>query len=164
MRSTVASLRSAPRGAPLRFLVAGGLNTVAMIVLYVLLLNLLTHAMAYSISFAVGLVVSYLLNRLFVFRSAGGVSTILLFPIVYVVQYLVGLVVVVLWVDVLGLPAELASLAAVVVTLPITYALLRWVFVTRQVPRPEPDTMASPAPVPPAGNARPEHTPSVDDQ
>jgi putative flippase GtrA len=55
----------------------------------------------------------------------------LLFPMVYVVQFLIGLMVVLVWVDVIGLPAQVASVAAVGVTLPITYALLRWVFVVR---------------------------------
>ena len=111
---------------------AGVLNTLVTLALYLLLLLVLPHAVAYSVTFVAGIVISYLLNRSFVFRSAGGMSTMLLFPMVYVVQYLVGLMVVLAWVDILGLPARLASIAAVIVTLPITYVLLRWVFVTRR--------------------------------
>jgi putative flippase GtrA len=123
---------SGTRGAPVRFILAGGLNTALTLVLYVALLAFLPHPVAYTVTFAVGVTLAYLLNRSFVFRSVGGVTTMLLFPLVYVVQYLVGLVVVLVWVDALGLPAQLASIAAVIVTLPITYALLRWVFVTRR--------------------------------
>ena len=125
---------SGTRGAPLRFILAGGLNTAVTLVLYVTLLAFLPHPVAYTLTFVVGVVLSYLLNRSFVFRSVGGVTTMLLFPMVYVVQYLVGLLVVLVWVDLLGLPAALASIAAVIVTLPITYGLLRWVFVTRHDP------------------------------
>jgi putative flippase GtrA len=132
-RPTVRS-GSGTRGAPLRFILAGGLNTAVTFVLYVTLLAFLPHPVAYSVTFMVGVVLSYLLNRSFVFKSVGGVTTMLLFPMVYVVQYLVGLLVVLVWVDILGLPAELASIAAVIVTLPITYGLLRWVFVTRHEP------------------------------
>ena len=120
------------QGAPWRFIVAGVLNTLVTLALYLGLLTVSPHAVAYTITFVAGVVISYLLNRSYVFRSAGGTSTMLLFPMVYVVQYLIGLVVVVAWVDLLGLPSQLASIAAVVVTLPITYALLRWVFVTRR--------------------------------
>ena len=122
------------RGAPLRFIVAGGLNTAVTLVLYLTLLAFLSHPVAYTVTFVAGVVLSYLLNRTFVFRSGGGVTTMLLFPMVYLVQYLVGLLVVLVWVDLLGLPAALASIAAVIVTLPITYGLLRWVFVTRHDP------------------------------
>jgi putative flippase GtrA len=117
-----------------RFIVAGGLNTAVTLVLYLALLALLPHPVAYTLTFVAGVVLSYLLNRSFVFRSDGGVTTMLLFPMVYVVQYVVGLLVVLVWVDLMGLPAALASIAAVIVTLPITYGLLRWVFITRHDP------------------------------
>lgn len=130
MRPTVRP-RSGTRGAPLRFIVAGGVNTALTLVLYLALLAILPHTVAYTVTFMVGVVLSYVLNRSFVFRSAGGFTTMLLFPVVYVVQYLVGLLVVLAWVDLLGLPAALASIAAVIVTLPITYGLLRWVFATK---------------------------------
>lgn len=120
------------RGAPVRFILAGGLNTVVTLVLYVALLAFLPHPLAYTLTFVAGVVLSYLLNRSFVFRSVGGVATMLLFPLVYVVQYLVGLLVILVWVDLLSLPAALASIAAVIVTLPITFALLRWLFVARR--------------------------------
>jgi putative flippase GtrA len=123
---------SGTRGAPVRFILAGAFNTAVTLVLYVALLAFLPHPVAYTVTFAAGVVLSYLLNRSYVFRSAGGVATMLLFPMVYVVQYLVGLLVVLVWVDLLILPAALASIAAVIVTLPITYALLRWVFVARR--------------------------------
>ena len=113
---------------------AGGFNTAVTLVLYLTLLAFLPHQVAYTLTFVAGVCLSYLLNRTFVFRSVGGVTTMLLFPVVYLVQYLVGLLVVIVWVDLLVLPAALASIAAVVVTLPITYGLLRWVFVTRHDP------------------------------
>ena len=122
------------RGAPVRFILAGAFNTAVTLALYVTLLAFLPHPVAYTTTFVAGVMLSYVLNRFFVFRSVGGVATILLFPMVYVVQYLVGLLVVLMWVDLLRLPTVLASIAAVVVTLPITYALLRWVFVTRPDP------------------------------
>jgi putative flippase GtrA len=120
------------RGAPLRFILAGGLNTAITLALYLALLAFLPHPVAYTLTFVAGVVISYQLNLTFVFRSSGGVRTMLLFPMVYLSQYLVGLLVVLVWVDLLGLPAALASLAAVIVTLPITYGLLRWVFVSRR--------------------------------
>jgi putative flippase GtrA len=120
---------SAPPGAPFRFLVAGAVNTVLTLVLYLMLLDFVSHPVAYTSAFVVGIAISYLLNRSFVFRAKGGLQTVVLFPVVYVAQYLVGLVVVLLWVDVLGWPASMASIAAVVVTIPLTYVLSRRIFV-----------------------------------
>ena len=98
-RSITASVR------PIRFLIAGAVNTLLTVVLYLGLLDLMSHAAAYTVAFVTGIVISYLLNRSFVFRSNGGLDTVVLFPLVYVVQYIVGLAVVLIWVDVLGLPA-----------------------------------------------------------
>ena len=116
------------RGAPIRFLIAGAFNTLLTVVLYLGLLNLMSHAPAYTVAFVTGIVISYLLNRWFVFRSSRGLDTVVLFPLVYAVQYVVGLAVVLVWVDVLGLPAGAASIVAVMVTIPLTYLLSRWVF------------------------------------
>ena len=124
-------LTTVPSRSAFRFLVAGAINTASTVALYVVLLASVSHAVAFSIAFATGVVISYLLNRTFVFRSRRGFDTVLLFPLVYLVQYLVGLGVVLVWVDVLHLPASVASLVAVVVTIPFTYVLARWVFLRR---------------------------------
>ena len=55
-----------------RFLVAGAINTASTVALYVVLLAFVSHALAYSVAFAAGVVISYLLNRTFVFRSRAG--------------------------------------------------------------------------------------------
>ncbi len=128
-------LRDVVTGPPGRFLLAGGANTLATFALYLLLLQVLPYAAAYSLAFLAGIALAYVLNRVFVFRAPGSAATVVLFPLVYVVQYLLGLAVVFFWVDVLGLPAQLASLAAVVLTIPVTFLLSRRLFLGRPVPR-----------------------------
>ena len=118
-----------PRYTILRFLLAGGFNTAATFVIYVGLVQFLPYAVAYTFAFATGIAISYALNRSFVFRARGSRTALALFPFVYVFQYLLGLGVVAVWADLLELPVELASLAAIMVTLPVTYALLRRLFV-----------------------------------
>lgn len=119
--------------APLRFIASGALVTGTTFVLYVLLQAVMPYPLAYTLAFVVGVAMAYALNRTFVFRVDGDRSTLVLFPLVYVVQYGVGLVVVFAWVSLLDLPTELASLAAVAVAVPITYLLSRWVFVGRRL-------------------------------
>jgi putative flippase GtrA len=100
--------------------------------LYLLLLRFMQYTLAYSVAFVAGIVISYLLNSTFVFRATARARTLALFPLIYVVQYVVGLAVVAIWVDLLGLPDTLAPLAAVAVTLPITYLLTRLLFSWRR--------------------------------
>jgi putative flippase GtrA len=116
----------------LRFLVAGATNTAITFAVYVALLLMVSHQVAYSLAFVFGVALAYVLNRTFVFGARGGVGAMALFPMVYVAQYIVGLLVVTVWVDVLGLPPALASMAAVMLTIPLTYVLSRWIFVTRE--------------------------------
>jgi putative flippase GtrA len=112
-------------------MIAGASTTLATLGLYLLLLNFIPYALAYTVAFIAGIVMAYLLNSVFVFRAATSVRTFALFPLIYVVQYLVGLAVVGIWVDVFTLPDTLAALVAVAVTVPITYAMARWLFVSR---------------------------------
>jgi putative flippase GtrA len=118
-------------GSVLRFLVAGAATTMVTLGLYVLLLDFLPYALAYTAAFVTGIVIAYLLNSVFVFRAGTNTRTFALFPLIYLVQYLAGLAVVAIWVDLLGLPETLAALVAVVVTLPITYLLTRSLFLWR---------------------------------
>lgn len=119
-------------GSVLRFLVAGAATTVVTLGLYVLLLNIVPYALAYTVAFVIGIFMAYLLNSVFVFRAATSMRTFALFPLIYLVQYLVGLTVAAIWVDLLGLPPEFAALAAIVVTLPITYLLTRSLLTRRR--------------------------------
>jgi putative flippase GtrA len=116
----------------IRFLIAGATTTLVTLGLYVVILSYMPYAVAYSVAFAVGIGISYLLNSAFVFRTTASARTLALFPLIYVVQYVVGLAVVAIWVDLLGLPDTLAPLAAVAITLPITYLLTRLLFSWRR--------------------------------
>lgn len=120
-----------PDGQVWRFLVAGASNTLLTYALYLLLLGTLGHRLAYGVAYAAGIVLAYVLGRGFVFKRHAGWRTVLLTPLIYLLQFCVGLLVVELWVTVLGLRAEFAPLAAVAVTLPLTFVLSRWAFVRR---------------------------------
>lgn len=53
----------------------------------------------------------------------------LLFPLVYVAQYALGIFIIWFWVKKLLLPEYLAPLAAIAISLPLTYMLTKLVFV-----------------------------------
>lgn len=118
-----------------RFLISGGVNTCATYAIYLLLLQVLDYKLAYSVAYVFGIVLSFLINRLFVFKTHRGWRSILLFPLVYLAQYLTSVAVIWGWVEVLSLSATVAPLIAIAITIPLTYVLSRFVFSHRREAR-----------------------------
>lgn len=96
--------------------------------LYLALIQTMPYRSAYSISYMSGIALAYALNRYFVFRVKGSLATMAKFPAIYLFQYLLGLGIVSLWGDVLQWPQALAPLAAVVVTVPLTFLISKRLF------------------------------------
>lgn len=118
----------------LRFLISGGLNTATTYLIYLLLLQSLGYRIAYSAAYAFGIILAYLVNRVFVFRAHGGLRSALLFPLIYLAQYLASMVILWAWIERLHLPARLGPLVVVAITVPLTYLLSRLVFAPKRMP------------------------------
>lgn len=112
-----------------RFLLTGGLNTGTTYALYLIMLNFFPYIWSYSVSYVCGILMAFVLNRFFVFKEHQGLKSVLFFPFIYVAQYILGIFVVWFWVKKLMLPEFLAPLAAIILSLPLTYALTKLVFV-----------------------------------
>ena len=112
-----------------RFLLTGGLNTFITYALYLTLLSVFPYTWAYSISYICGIVFAFVMSRFFVFKEHQGIKSILFFPLVYVAQYMLGMFVVWFWVRQLALPESLATLVAIILSLPMTYVLTKLVLV-----------------------------------
>ena len=110
-----------------RFLLVGATNTLLAYVLYLLLLNFSTYLYAYSISYCIGVVVSYLLNARFVFRTEFSWQRFMQFPIVYVIQYSLGAAILWLLVGQAGVSPELAMMGVVAGTIPVTFFTSRFI-------------------------------------
>ena len=87
----------------------------------------LPYPIAYTIFYIVGVFISYYLNARFVFREKRRLSKALQFPIVYLAQYLIGLGLLYLLIEVAHLSKFLAPIIIVLVTVPCTYVLSRCV-------------------------------------
>jgi putative flippase GtrA len=114
-------------GEFLRFLVMGGANTIAAYAIYLLLLNWMRYEIAYTIGYAVGIAMAYALSASFVFRQPLRKRSALRFPLVYVAQFLVSLVLLRVAVEWIHLPEWTALGFAVVATIPVTFLLSRWI-------------------------------------
>ncbi|MBN6053686.1 GtrA family protein, partial [Nonomuraea sp. RK-328] len=86
----------------------------------------LSPGVAYTVSYATGIALSYLVNTAFVFRVRATVRSALRFPLVYLVSYLFGLALTVLLTGA-GLAPWLAVLPVTAATVPLTYVLSRLV-------------------------------------
>lgn len=110
-----------------RFLLVGLSNTLVSYVVYLLLLPFLPYLYAYSISYCVGIVNSYFLNVLFVFKKQVSLRSFLKFPLVYVLQYALGAIILWLLVGQLGTQPGLAYTMVLIVTIPVTFLTSRFI-------------------------------------
>ncbi len=109
----------------MRFLLVGTINTVTGYAVYLSLVFFIPYLFAYTISYVVGICVSYYLNTRFVFKTHFSLKKFLKFPLVYLFQYIFGICVVYLVVQKLGWHKALAPILAVILSVPFTFLLSR---------------------------------------
>lgn len=122
--------RRSAAGAAWRFLVIGGLNTLATTVMLVVLSYLMPSWLAYTISFAAGLVFSTAFASRWVFTRHGSHRAALVYALCYLVIYFVGLLVIA-GIRALDWP-EYTNALSVLVTAPLGFVAGRIVFRERQ--------------------------------
>lgn len=110
-----------------RFLLVGVSNTLIAYAVYLLLLPFLPYIYAYTLAYCVGVMNSYFMNVLFVFRKKVSLHSFLKFPFVYVVQYFLGVFILWLLVGQLGISPVWAMSVVIVVTVPVTFLSSRFV-------------------------------------
>lgn len=115
-----------PASPALRFLIAGGLNTALTFGIYVGLKSVLSYQIAYFISWSCGIFIAWLMNSWFVFSSRVSLRSFLRFPLVYLVQYVLGAVLLELFAGVLGLSKTWSPLLVIAMTLPLTFLMTRF--------------------------------------
>ncbi len=115
----------------LRFLVAGAINTAATYVLYLALLPLLSYTLAYTITYIAGIVLAYFVSTKYVFQVRRSARGLVLFPLVYIAQYLAGVLVLRVAVETFAISQKFALLFSIAVTVPMTFLLSRWLLKQR---------------------------------
>jgi putative flippase GtrA len=113
------------RGEALRFVIAGAINTAVTYAIYLALLPWSGYAVAYTIAYVTGIALSYVLNTWYVFRVRRDLRGLALFPLVYLAQYLIGMLVLSLSVSSFGVPEKFALLISIAITVPMTFVLSR---------------------------------------
>lgn len=111
-----------------RFLVSGGVNTALTYGAYLLLLNAFSYKIAYTASYVAGILLAFVLNRYFVFKSHKGVTSAIFLPFIYLIQYALSVVIIWAWVESFGFNVALAPLISTLLTIPVTFTLSRFLF------------------------------------
>ena len=113
----------------LKFIIVGGINTLNYYVVYLLLLKLfhIEYMISHITGFIVAFVISYYLNCYFVYRVKPTWRKFISFPITQIVNISLQTVLLYVFVSWLNLPAEIAPFAGLIITIPITFILSKWI-------------------------------------
>ena len=109
------------------FVLFGSLNTLLSTALYLLLLLFLLYPAAYTVAYVCGIGMSYCLHVRFVFKERVRLRTALRYPLVYVVQYALGMLLLLVLVEAARIPEWLAPFIIAVLMIPVAYVLSRYI-------------------------------------
>jgi len=101
----------------------GGVNTVATYLIYLAALFIFPYGIAYGISYVSGIVISYMLNSIFVFKQPMKLSIFLKYPAVYLIQFLLGIILLTFFIELSGMNEKVAPLVVILIMIPVTYVL-----------------------------------------
>lgn len=107
----------------LKFIGVGGLNTILSYMVYLLLLMLINYQVSYAIAFVFGILLSFWLNTQYVFQSKRTIKKFTLFPLVYVIQYVAGALLLGALVEYLYIDKIFGPIIVTVILLPMTYLM-----------------------------------------
>ena len=119
------------RGQFARYVIAGAVNTAVTYVLLLALMRVIEYRLAYSIAYVAGIAIGCWLQCRLVFRVPLDWRNAIRFPVVYAVQYLIGLLLLWMLVAFAGMRPEWAALVVIIVNVPVGFLALRFLLQTR---------------------------------
>jgi putative flippase GtrA len=120
------------RAELVRYVGAGALNTALTYLVLLLALRWLHYGAAYTVAYVTGILLAYALQTRFVFRVRGRWRTAMQFPLIYLLQYVLGLLVLGTLLESTALPPRWAALVTVAVTVPAGFVLSRLLLAGRR--------------------------------
>jgi len=109
----------------IRFVGVGGINTATTYILYLLLLYIVDYKIAYTATYIIGIAFAYWLNLKYVFHQQGSTKKVMLYPLVYLVQYLLGIFILYITIEKMGISEMIAPIIVIVATIPLTFILTK---------------------------------------
>ncbi|PTE73762.1 GtrA family protein [Staphylococcus devriesei] len=113
----------------IKFVIVGGINTLDYYITYLILLKLLNvnYMISHIIGFIVSFIISYYLNCYFVYKVKPTLKKFLSFPITQVVNIGTQTLLLYIFVRWFNFPSEIAPFVGLIVTIPITFILSKWI-------------------------------------
>lgn len=113
----------------IKFVIVGGINTLDYYIVYLILLKLLNvnYMISHIIGFIVSFIISYYLNCYFVYKVKPTLKKFLSFPITQVVNMGMQTFLLYIFVRWFDFPSEIAPFVGLIVTIPITFVLSKWI-------------------------------------
>ena len=112
----------------IRFIILGVINTTLTYFLYLIFLFLLPYVWAFSITYLCGLVFIYFLSSYWVFKKKIAVKSGMNFLIYHLAKYLVNILALWIFIDLIGLSEKIAPLIAIALLTPIFYLISKKIF------------------------------------
>lgn len=117
-----------------RFIIIGLLNTLNYYVIYTALLwSGLPYMLSHLGGFVLAFIISYFLNCHFVYRVRPAWSSFLKFPLTQVVNMGMQTLLLFVFVGIFSWNEIIAPLPVLIVTVPVTYTITRWVLKDEEV-------------------------------
>lgn len=110
-----------------KFIFFGGVNTALSYAVYVIFLLFLVYPAAYTLAYISGIFISYYLNSRFVFKREFSLIKAFQYPLVYLVQYLLGVLLLSVLIEIFFLNKFIAPALVIVLTIPVTFSLSRFI-------------------------------------
>lgn len=120
-------IRKAVENKFFRFLISGGVSTALSYSIYLLANYWLPYGWAWTLAYGAGIIYAYIAQSIWVYKRPMSLKGFFAFPLVYIVQYLVTLVLLSVLIGGLGWSEIYSPLLVVVMTIPLTYGLSRFV-------------------------------------
>ncbi|PNZ27674.1 GtrA family protein [Staphylococcus croceilyticus] len=112
----------------IKFVIVGGINTLDYYLVYLILLKLFNvhYMLSHIIGFVVSFIISYYLNCYFVYNVKPTLKKFLSFPLTQVVNMGMQTLFLYVFVRWFNFPSEIAPFVGLIVTIPITFVLSKW--------------------------------------
>ena len=110
----------------LTFLVGGFLNTVLTYIIYYILVQFFNYYLSYTVAYIFGIIYAYFFNALYVFKSKVTKIKIISYPIIYIIQYLISLLIIYLAIDIFNINKVYAPIISILILIPISFFLNKW--------------------------------------
>ncbi|MBA2653439.1 MAG: GtrA family protein [Gammaproteobacteria bacterium] len=108
------------------FLMLSGINSLTTYTVYLLLINILNYKVAYSITYLLGIALSYFTNSTITFKTQLSFKGLVKFYIIYLLQYLVSIALLNVMVEHFNVHKSLAPIFVMGIVVPISFFVVKF--------------------------------------